>query len=90
MALGDVTTGTAGNEDWVAIEVCASRTTTNGTPSASATAGVSMVAIRDAFGGVIPADLSLVGVSTAGSATMTVTPKSWMRFGLLASLTNGA
>lgn len=89
MALGDVTY----DGDWVSIEVLASRTSTNGTPSASATAGVSMQTILDAFdynARGMPSDLSFICVSTAGSATMTVTLKAWMRFGTLAGLTNGA
>lgn len=89
MALGTVTY----DGDWVSIEVLASRTSTNGTPTASASAGILMQDLLDAFdfnARGMPSDLSLVCVSTAGSATMTVTLKAWMRFGTLASLTNGA
>ena len=89
MALEDKTQGTGANEDWVAFEVLASATATN-SPPASATAGIDIVKLRDAFGGVIPADLSLVCISTAGSATMTVTLKAWMRFGTLGAIATGA
>ena len=89
MALGDITS----DGDWHSIEVLASRTTTNGTPIASATSGVSMQTIMDAFdfnARGMPSDLSLICVSTAGSDTMTVTLAHWMMAGTLASLTNGA
>ena len=81
MALGDVVDHGNG---LISVEVCASRTTTNGTPSASASAGVAMSTILDAFDYWalgMPSDLSLVAVSTAGSGTMTLGLKDWMRFG---------
>lgn len=88
MALGDITP----DGDWQTIEVLASRTSTNGTPIASASAGISFATFATAFDVEtrgMPSDLSLICVSTAGSDTMTVTLAHWMRAGTLASLTNG-
>lgn len=86
MALGDITTI---ESNLRAIEVLASATATN-SPPASATAGVSIEAVRSAFGGAIPEILNVLVVSTAGSGTMDVTIKVWLMYGTLASLSNGA
>lgn len=89
MALGDITRlDDATHGDHIAVEILASATATN-SPPATATAGVSMVAILDAFGGVLPPDMRIVATSTAGSATMSVTLRLWEMFGTLASQTNG-
>lgn len=85
MALGDVTTVAP---DLIAVEVLASATATN-SPPASATAGLPMTTLIDAFSGRLPANLSFVACSTAGSATMTATFRAWLMFGTLASLSNG-
>jgi hypothetical protein len=84
MALGDVTTIEG---DLIAVEILASATATN-SPPASLTAGVSVDVLNGAFGGAIPEDLTLLVVSTAGSATMTVTLRAWGKFGTLAGLTS--
>jgi hypothetical protein len=86
MALGDITTIEG---DLVAIELLASATATN-SPPAAATAGLSMDEAKAAFGGIIPDDISLVVMSTAGSATMSITLKLWGEFGTLGSIASGA
>lgn len=62
-----------------ALEILESRTTTNGAPSGDA--GVDLAVLRGRFGTRIPDGLSVLVKSTAGSGTMTVTPKLWLRFG---------
>jgi hypothetical protein len=84
MALGD-TTNIAG--DLYAIEILASVTAAN-SPPASLTAGVAVDQIASAFGGIVPDDLTLLLVSTAGSATMSCSGRLWMKFGTLGSLTS--
>ena len=73
MALGTVSTIEG---DLVAIEILASATATNSPPS-GASAGVSVDAIKAAFGGILPDEVSLRIASTAGSASMTATFKLW-------------
>ena len=82
MAIGDITS--IGN--WTAIELLASVTAENSPPS-SLTSGVAVDQIVSAFGGIIPDDLTLLLVSTAGSATMSCSARLWMKFGTLAGLT---
>jgi hypothetical protein len=73
MALGTVTS----LGDLVAIELLASATATNSVPSGTS-AGLSVQDdIKPAFGGVVPDLMTLSLVSTAGSATMTVTARMW-------------
>lgn len=84
MAIGAITTIEG---DLTAIEILASAITTNN-PPASLTAGVSVDVIKSAFGSIVPDDLSLVVLSTAGSGTMTVTLRLWGKWGTLAGLTS--
>lgn len=85
MALGDVTNIEG---DLYAVEILASATATN-SPPAAATSGVALDAIKAAFGGAIPDDLSIVVTSTAGSGTISVTLRVWECFGTLASQATG-
>ncbi len=77
MALGDKTNTVAG-ESFV-IELLASATSANGLPTG--TAGIDCDALRPLSGAPVP-DRIRVGVkSTAGSGTMTVTLRVWLRAG---------
>lgn len=83
MAKGDIVT----IGDWTAIELLASATAVNN-PPASLTDGVAVDQIASAFGGIVPDDLTLLLVSTAGSATMSCSARLWMKFATLAGLTS--
>lgn len=73
MAIGGITTV----GDQTRIELMASVTAGNGAPSGAA-AGLSIDAIKAAFGGKIPDALTLQIVSTAGSGVMTCTASLWV------------
>jgi hypothetical protein len=75
MALGDITATVSGNS--FAVELLASTNATNGIPSASA--GIDVNALRVA--GSIPDKIRVAVKSTAGSGTMTVTLRAWLRAG---------
>jgi hypothetical protein len=75
MALGDITATVSGNS--FAVELLASTNATNGIPSASA--GIDVNALRVAGG--IPDKIRVAVKSTAGSGTMTVTLRAWLRAG---------
>lgn len=76
MALG-TTTEIIQNESY-AIELMASLTAANGVPTG--TAGLAMNVIREKIG-TIPEFLRCGVISTAGSGTMTVTIRVWLRLG---------
>jgi len=73
MAIGDITTVT--DDGAKAFELLATATATNSTPS-GASAGLAVSVIEGALGAV-PADLTLVIYSNAGSATMSATCRLW-------------
>lgn len=75
MALGDVTT-TIANQSHV-VELLASATATNGTPTS--TAGIEVNALK--IGAFMPDECRIGIRSTAGSGTMTVTLRAWIRAG---------
>ncbi len=75
MALGAVTAGTDGSA--YAVELLASATATNGIPTS--TAGIAMSAL--ALSGQVPDKIRVAVNSTAGSGTMTVTLRLWLRAG---------
>lgn len=75
MALGDITTIIPGQS--IAVEILASATAANGIPTGSN--GVDINALR--VSGQLPQSIRVGVKSTAGSGTMTVTPRVWFRFG---------
>lgn len=77
MAIGDVTVI---SPDSAAIEILASRTTANGSPSGAV--GVLANDVR-ALLGVLPKKVRVAVISTAGSGTMTVTLRLWIELGAL-------
>lgn len=77
MALAAKTDIVAG-DSW-AIELLASATATNGAPTAAA--GIDANLLRK--GGALPTKLRVAAISSAGSGTMTVALKLWMRLGAL-------
>jgi hypothetical protein len=77
MALGTETEIVSGQS--YAVEILASATAANGVPTG--TAGVSINQLANF--GRIPSFLRCAVVSTAGSGTMTVTIRVWMRLGSL-------
>ena len=80
--LGQITALGGGN----VVQVCilASATATNSAP-AQTTDGVSVDALRAAFGGTMPDIVKLIVKSTAGSATMTATLRLWELNGTVAT-----
>lgn len=84
MAIGAITT----IGDWTAIELLASITAANGAPSTEAH-GLSTDQIKSAFGGIIPTDLSLLIMSTAGSGVMTCTASLWAGSSTIGGVTSG-
>lgn len=75
MALGDIT-ATIANESYV-VELLASATATNGRPTGTAGIATSLLTRL----GFTPSNVRCGVVTTAGSATMTVTLAVWMRAG---------
>lgn len=76
MAEGDITMADGKTPT---IELLTSRTSVNGAPSGDA--GIALAAFRALFGGRIPDGLPIALKSTAGSGTMTVSARLWIRLG---------